>query len=112
MGSSSFTPATADAAIRDGVYDCIAFGRFLIANPDFVERVKTNSPMNVYDTKTFYSKGPKGYIDYPTMKQTGDYPTINLKKLERKLVYKNPTTRRTKKFRTFNILVFCLLKNK
>lgn len=76
IGSSSFTPDTADTAIRDGIYDCIAFGRFFISNPDFVDRVLANAPINVYDTRTFYTKDANGYIDYPTLDKTGSYPLI------------------------------------
>lgn len=81
IGSSSFTPATANAAIRDGIYDCIAFGRFFISNPDFVERIYHNAPLNVYDTKTFYSRGPHGYTDYPTFKKVGNFSTIRCEEI-------------------------------
>lgn len=37
-----------------------------ISNPDLVERVKAGVELNhKWDIDTFYSKGPKGYIDYP-----------------------------------------------
>lgn len=75
IGSSSFTKETAEAALSSGAYDAIAWGRFFLANPDFVERMRLGRSLNVYDTSTFYVRDPvKGYIDYPTMdkvQQTG-----------------------------------------
>lgn len=46
----------------------IAFGRHFIANPDLVERLKKDQPLNKYDRSTFYVPGPKGYTDYPVYK--------------------------------------------
>lgn len=43
----------------------VAFGRIFIANPDLVERFRSDLPLNKYDRPTFYSPGPEGYIDYP-----------------------------------------------
>ena len=43
----------------------IAFGRHFLANPDLIERFKQSIPLNKYDRSTFYTPGPKGYIDYP-----------------------------------------------
>lgn len=45
--------------------DLIAFGRAFIANPDLVERLKANAPLNTPDMATFYTPGAKGYTDYP-----------------------------------------------
>ncbi|KAI9303834.1 hypothetical protein BJ944DRAFT_231820 [Cunninghamella echinulata] len=43
-----------------------SFGRSFIANPDLVERIRNQWPLNKYDRATFYSsEEPKGYIDYP-----------------------------------------------
>lgn len=47
--------------------DVIAFGRPFIANPDLVERLEQNVPLNEADPRTYYAGGPKGYIDYPTL---------------------------------------------
>ncbi|WWC69273.1 uncharacterized protein I206_103211 [Kwoniella pini CBS 10737] len=43
--------------------DLIAFGRHFISNPDLVNRVKNDYPLRKYNRDTFYSPGPKGYID-------------------------------------------------
>lgn len=54
-----------DDAIEKGLADAVAFGVPFIANPDLVERLKTGAALNTPDVPTFYSEGPKGYIDYP-----------------------------------------------
>ncbi|KAI9253864.1 hypothetical protein BDA99DRAFT_486118 [Phascolomyces articulosus] len=43
----------------------IAFGRSFIANPDLVERLKHDWPLNPYNRATFYKGGDEGYINYP-----------------------------------------------
>jgi hypothetical protein len=52
-----------------GDADLVAFGRHFIANPDLVERFRLGLPLNRYDRSTFYSPGPKGYIDYANFHQ-------------------------------------------
>ncbi|PRP79521.1 NADH:flavin oxidoreductase [Planoprotostelium fungivorum] len=49
-----------------GVADVIAFGRTFLANPDLVHKIQNKLPLNKDDALTWYSRGPKGYIDYPT----------------------------------------------
>lgn len=39
----------------------------VLANPDFVERLKQNAPMNEADPATFFVGGEKGYTDYPSL---------------------------------------------
>ncbi|TID19583.1 NADH:flavin oxidoreductase/NADH oxidase family protein [Venturia nashicola] len=41
------------------------FGRFFISTPDLPFRVQKGIEFNPYDRPTFYTEGPKGYIDYP-----------------------------------------------
>ncbi|KAK0460570.1 uncharacterized protein EV420DRAFT_1671111 [Desarmillaria tabescens] len=45
----------------------IAFGWYLISNPDLTVRLKDNIPFTLYDRSTFYLHGEvaEGYIDYP-----------------------------------------------
>ena len=41
-----------------------------MTNPDLPERFRAGEELNSIDfTPTWYSQGPEGYIDYPTMKQ-------------------------------------------
>jgi NADPH2 dehydrogenase len=44
----------------------VMFGRYFIANPDLVYRIKEGLKLNAYDRKTFYvSNSTMGYLDYP-----------------------------------------------
>ncbi|CCK72116.1 alkene reductase KNAG_0J00330 [Huiozyma naganishii CBS 8797] len=47
----------------------IAYGRFYIANPDLVERLREGLPLNKYDRSTFYTHTKEGYTDYPTFEE-------------------------------------------
>ena len=61
--------AKAQAALDAGEADAIAFGRTYIANPDLVTRLSEGAPLNKDVMATWYSQGPEGYIDYPTLDQ-------------------------------------------
>jgi len=57
--------------MTEGVADAISFGRPFLTNPDLVERFKAGAETNPIDfTPTWYSQGPEGYIDYPTMAES------------------------------------------
>jgi N-ethylmaleimide reductase len=45
----------------------VAFGTSFLANPDLPERIKAGAALNTPDSNTFYTPGPKGYTDYPTL---------------------------------------------
>ena len=53
--------------IERGLADVATVGRFALANPDLVERLKTGAPLNVPDPSTFYGGGECGYTDYPVL---------------------------------------------
>ena len=74
IGAGGFTPLTAEAAVASGSCDLIAFGRWFLANPDLPDRLREGVPLNVYDRKTFYGSGAKGYTDYPDRHQVADSP--------------------------------------
>ena len=57
----------AEAAIRDGRADAVAFGTAYIANPDLVRRLREHAPLNPADHDTYYGGGAEGYIDYPAL---------------------------------------------
>jgi N-ethylmaleimide reductase len=65
--SGGFDHATAEQALLEKRGDLIAFGRPFLANPDLVERMRKDAPLNEPDTETFYVPGEKGYTDYPTL---------------------------------------------
>ncbi|MFM1907294.1 MAG: hypothetical protein RLZZ591_971 [Pseudomonadota bacterium] len=58
---------SAENALATNQADLIAFGRPFLTNPDLVARLKTNAALNAPDMSTFYTPGPKGYTDYPTL---------------------------------------------
>ena len=57
----------AERALEAGRADLIAFARPFIANPDLVARMQADAALNPLDMATFYTPGPKGYTDYPTV---------------------------------------------
>ena len=65
--NEGFTKASAEEAIAAGEADAVAFGKTFIANPDLVARFRSNAPLNDPNSATFYSDGPAGYTDYPTL---------------------------------------------
>ena len=67
MVNNAYTRATAEEAVASGWADVVAFGKAFIANPDLVERLRQNAPINPGDTATYYGGGEKGYTDYPTL---------------------------------------------
>ncbi len=64
IGAGGFTRDTALAALRDKTADAVAFGRLFISNPDLVQRLAKNLPLDPYDRNTFYGGGAKGSTDY------------------------------------------------
>jgi N-ethylmaleimide reductase len=65
--SGGYDAARAEADLKAGKADLIAVGRAFLANPDLVERWKIGATENAPDMNTFYTPGPKGYTDYPTL---------------------------------------------
>ena len=65
--AGGFDQASAEAALTEGRADLIAFGRPFIANPDWVARMRSGAAGNALDMSTFYTHGPKGYTDYPSI---------------------------------------------
>ena len=65
MANFGYDKARGNAAVASGHADVIAYGVPFIANPDLVERYKTDAPLNEADSNTFYGGAEKGYTDYP-----------------------------------------------
>lgn len=63
--NTGFDKAKANAALASAKADVVAFGVPYIANPDLVERFRTDASLNKPDPSTFYGVGPGGYTDYP-----------------------------------------------
>ena len=65
--AGGFDSAAAEKALGTGQADLIAFARPFLANPDLVHRMRIHAALNPVDMATFYTPGPKGYIDYPAL---------------------------------------------
>ena len=64
LSAGAYTPQSAARVVEEGHADAVAFGRLYIANPDLVERIEHDWPLNAYDRATFYGGAEKGYTDY------------------------------------------------
>ena len=69
IANESFTQQSAQDTLDAGEADAIAWGKLFIANPDLVERFKTNATLNEPVPATFYAHGATGYTDYPALQQ-------------------------------------------
>jgi N-ethylmaleimide reductase len=69
MTNNGYDRQMAIDTIDSGKADVVAFGKPFIANPDLVERLKVNAPLNPLDTGKIYGKGGIGYTDYPTLEK-------------------------------------------
>lgn len=59
--------ASAQQALSEGRADLAAMGRAFLANPDLVDRMRQDAPLNAPVPETFYTPGAKGYTDYPAL---------------------------------------------
>ena len=64
LSAAAYTPDSAAITVEEKHADAIAFGRLFIANPDLVERIRGNFPLNAFDRSTFYGGAEHGYTDY------------------------------------------------
>lgn len=58
------------ADLASGLADLEAYGQMVLANPDFVARLKENAPMNEADRATYFGGDARGYTDYETLSET------------------------------------------
>lgn len=63
MGATRTDRKAADHWLDLGA-DVISFGRAFLANPDLVERLRSDLPLDEADEATYYTGGDKGYLDY------------------------------------------------
>ena len=64
--SGGYDLERAEADIKSGLADLVAFGRPFINNPDLVDRLENKLPLSkILLADLFYTPGPKGYTDYP-----------------------------------------------
>lgn len=67
VGNMGYSADEAATAVAEGKLDAVAFGTGFLANPDLPARIKAAAAWNKPNPATFYSPGPVGYTDYPTM---------------------------------------------
>lgn len=67
MANNGYDRALALGRVAEGKADLVAFGRPYIANPDLVERLRRDAPLNAGDPGSYYGGGAEGYTDYPTL---------------------------------------------
>jgi N-ethylmaleimide reductase len=67
MVAGGYNRESAEEALRRGDADLIGFGRPYISNPDLSTRLRTGAPITVAERATFYTEGPRGYVDYPPL---------------------------------------------
>lgn len=65
MANLAYDKARGNAVVASGHADVVAYGVPFIANPDLVERFRTDAPLNEADASSFYGGAEKGYTDYP-----------------------------------------------
>ena len=63
--SGGYDIERAEADLKAGRGDLVAFGRPFIANPDLPAKLKNGTKLREADQTTFYTPGEKGYSDYP-----------------------------------------------
>ncbi|AMM16519.1 alkene reductase [Burkholderia sp. PAMC 28687] len=72
MVNNGYDRQMAIDAVASGRADLVSFGRLFMANPDLVKRLRVNGPLNdLMGPETFYGGGAHGYIDYPTLEDSG-----------------------------------------
>jgi N-ethylmaleimide reductase len=59
------------ADIASGLADLESYAQMVLANPDFVARLKADAPMNTADRATFFGGDARGYTDYPALDAAG-----------------------------------------
>jgi N-ethylmaleimide reductase len=64
-GGSDIPARIAD--LESGNADVIAIGAMSLANPDLVQRIKLDAPLNAPNPSTFFGGTAEGYTDYPVL---------------------------------------------
>ena len=67
IANNGYDGPLAGEAVASGHADMVAFGRHFIGNPDLVERLRRNAPLNNAPVSAYYGGGAKGYTDFKTL---------------------------------------------
>jgi N-ethylmaleimide reductase len=71
MVNNGYTLRLAIDAVASGLADLVAFGRAYIANPDLVERLRIDAPLNEVDWDHTFGGDERGYTDYRPLETAG-----------------------------------------
>ncbi len=69
MLNGGYDRNSASRAIEAGEADLVSFGVPFLANPDLPARLRSGAVLNTPRVDTFYTPGPTGYTDYPSLDQ-------------------------------------------
>ncbi|WP_395676184.1 alkene reductase [Inquilinus sp.] len=69
IANNGYDRGLAIETVESGRADLVAFGKLFIANPDLVERLRRDAPLNTPDQTTFYGGDARGYTDYPVLEK-------------------------------------------
>jgi len=67
IASGGLDKEKAEMILNEKKGNLVAFGQAFLANPDLVNKLKNDLPLNQPDYETFFSPGEKGYTDYPVV---------------------------------------------
>ena len=67
MINGGFTQEKGNGVIEAGEADMVSYGTLFISNPDLPQRFAQNAELQEPDKNTYYTPGPEGYIDYPSL---------------------------------------------
>ncbi len=72
IANNGYDKALAEKTLAADHADLIAFGRPFIANPDLVDRLRQDAPLNQIVRETLYGGGAEGYTDYPALNKAAE----------------------------------------
>ena len=67
IANNQYTLQLAEKVLAAGDADLFSFGRPFLANPDFVDRLRTGAPLAEAPKQYWYGGGSVGYSDWPGM---------------------------------------------
>jgi N-ethylmaleimide reductase len=65
----AFDRDSGNAALASGLADFIVYGKLFTSNPDLPERFAAGGPLTPWNADLFYTAGPEGYIDFPSLQE-------------------------------------------
>jgi 2,4-dienoyl-CoA reductase-like NADH-dependent reductase (Old Yellow Enzyme family) len=66
IANGGISPDQARTLVADGLVQMVAFGRYAMANPDLVLRLREKLPLTEVRSAGWYGGGAEGYTDYST----------------------------------------------